>query len=357
VSVAAIGRAPRAVCAGVALAVVCAAAAACVPAPAPAPVRAPTSQPTRAPAPLATPTLAPAALATPVAPATALPRIVAPPTLQSQTIATPAAAPMQTPPPTLELAEVPLLDGLLDGLLPDGSEGGPAYGLVLEDVGSGARTAVNDDQAFPSASLYKLGVAWFALRHVDAGTLALDDALPIEDADTVEAEPRGGFKAGDTPTVREALEAMLSVSSNAAAHAFLRVLGRGSLNQEMDRIGLAQTRVPDADDTEAVTSAGDMARLLRLISTSPELSVMSKEVLARGMANIAPPDALRDSLPDSVGILDKTGNLVDSSNVGALLETPRGTVIVVVLDSGVNPGEARAVIAEMGQIAYRALLE
>jgi beta-lactamase class A len=249
---------------------------------------------------------------------------------------------------------VPPLDGVLDGLLPDDSV---AYGLVLEDLGSGARTAVNEGEPYPSASLYKLGVAWLALREVDAGRLSLDAPLPIEDEDTDEPEPRGGFKAGDTPTVHEALDAMLSVSSNAAAHAFLRVLGRASVNQEMDRIGLTQTRVPDDGEAEAVTSAGDIARLLRLISTSPELSVAGKEVLAQGMANIAPPDALRETLPNTVGILDKTGNLPDSSNVGALLETSRGTVILVVVDTGVNPGEARAVIAEMGQIAFHTLLE
>jgi beta-lactamase class A len=247
-----------------------------------------------------------------------------------------------------------VLDGLLDGVAPTDDA---AYGLVLEDVGSGARAAVNDAQPYPSASLYKLGVAWLTLREVDAGTLNLDDPLPIEDDDTVEPEPRGGYRDGDAPTVQEALHAMLTISSNAAAHAFMRVLGRDNLNREMERIGLTQTRVPDDDSGEAVTSAADVARLLRLISTSPELSGGAKEVLAQGMANVAPPDALRDTLPDGVGILDKTGNLPDSSNVAALLETPRGTAIVVVVDSGVNPGEARAVIAQLGQIAYHSLLE
>jgi beta-lactamase class A len=310
-----------------------------------APVAARTARPASAPTvqPVATPTSARVATAAPVPEAT------------------PVVAPVVSAPASVEqdaleeasVARVPTLDGLLDGLVPDG---GPAYGLVLEDLGSGARTAINDGQTFPSASLYKLAVAWLVVRQVDAGTLSLDAPMAIEDDDAVEVEPRGGFASGAAPTVSEALEAMLSVSSNAAAHAFLRVLGRSNLNQEMDRIGLSQTRVPD-DDGEAVTSAGDIARLLRLISTSPELSVTAKEVLARGMANIAPPDALRDTLPDSVGVFDKTGNLDDSSNVGALLETSRGTAIVVVVDSGVNPGDARAVIAQMGQIAYRTLLQ
>jgi beta-lactamase class A len=321
---------------------------------APVPIRAPVATAPSLGTP-AVPTVEPVPRSTPPVPASAV--------VTSQAAATPATTAIPTPPVSetqTDVTEVPpevptpALDGLLDGLAPGD---GTAYGLVLEDLGTGARTSLNDGQTFPSASLYKLGVAWLALREVDAGTLSLDEPLTIEDDDTVEPEPYGGFKAGDAPSVREALGAMLSVSSNAAAHGFLRVLGRSSLNQEMDRIGLTQTRVPDDSDSEAVTSAGDIARLLRLISTSPELSAESKGVLSEGMANVSPPDSLRDTLPDSVGIFDKTGNLTDSSNVGALLETPRGTAIVVVVDTGVNPGEARAVIAGLGQIAYHTLLQ
>jgi beta-lactamase class A len=245
-----------------------------------------------------------------------------------------------------------VLDGLLDGVVP--GDGSP-YGVVLEDLASGARIAINDTQTFPSASLYKLGVAWVTLRQADAGTLSLDAPLPIEDEDCIEPEPDGGFDSGDTPTIREALAAMVSVSSNAAAHALLRLVGRAAFTEEMDRIGLSQTRVPD--DSLAVTSAADVAHLLRLIATSPELSEASRELLAHDMANVAPPDSLRDALPETVGIFDKTGNLEDASNVGALLESRRGTAILVVVDSGVDPGDARAVIAQAGLIAYHALLQ
>src|SRR5262249_38208180 len=248
--------------------------------------------------------------------------------------------------------KTPVLGGLVDGLVPTP---GFDYAMVIEDLGTGARTVVNANQSLPSASLYKLGVAWAIMQRVDAGTLHEDDLLIIEDEDAVEPEPYGGFGVGETPTLRDALQGMLSVSSNAAAHALLRTLGRDNFAQEMDRIGLHQTRTPD--DGEAVTSADDMARLLRLMATSPELSANSRVAIWQGMASNAPPDALRETLPESVSIMDKTGNLNDASNVGALLETPEATAILVVIDSGVNPGDARAIIARAGQIAYRALLD
>jgi beta-lactamase class A len=296
--------------------------------------------------PLATPTDPPAAQATASAAHGGPP----------QTRRAPRLPVSAAPTPSSQSASVAqrnrLASGLLDGVLPDPNTD---YGVVLEDLASGAQTAVNADMQFASASLYKLGVAWLVLREVDAQVLSLDAPLTIEAEDAVEAEPDGGVAGGDTPSVRDALEAMLSLSSNAAAHAFLRVLGRSSLNQEMQRLGLTQTRVPD--DDLPVTSAADMARLLRLIATSPELNASSREVLMQCLANDSPPDALRDTLPESVDIADKTGNLEDASNVGALLASTRATVILVVLDHGVDPGDARGVIAQAGQIAYRALLQ
>jgi beta-lactamase class A len=229
------------------------------------------------------------------------------------------------------------------------------YGVILEDLTTGARTSVNPNSQFPSASLYKLGVAWLTLRQVDAHLSSLDTPLTVEPDDAIEAEPDGGVAVGDTPSVREALEAMLSLSSNTAAHVFLRLLGRSAVNMEMERIGLSQTRVPD--DGLPVTSAADMAILLRAIATSPELSAASRAVLLQCLTTDTPPDALRDTLPASIDIIDKTGNLEDASNVGALLASAHATVILVVVDHGVDPGDARGVIAQAGQVAYRSLLQ
>jgi beta-lactamase class A len=295
--------------------------------------------------------------------ATATPAAVVATQRRAPVIRLPRRVPTPRPAPTSGpvSAVVTSLDGLLDGFLPDPN---PAYGLVLEDLRTGARVGLNDGQVFPSASLYKLGLAWLVLRRVDSGALSLDTLVSIEDEDGVEPEPDGGVAIGDTPTVADALKTMLSVSSNAAAHAFLRTLGRATFNEEMARIGLSQTRVPedvggDAAKGEAlaVTTAADVARLLRLLATSQLLSMSSRDMLMECLASNSSPDALRETLPDGVDVLDKTGNLEDASNVGALLQSARGTVILVVLDQGVDPGDARGVIAQAGEVAYESLLK
>jgi len=237
------------------------------------------------------------------------------------------------------------------------------YGVVVEDLSSGARTSINEQRVFPSASVYKLALACQVLSQAEHGRVHLDAPLEILDEDADEAEPEGGVGPGDRPTMREALNAMFSVSSNAAAHALLRTLGRHEFNTAMNALGLPQTRVPEASDpesdngVESMTTADDMARLLRLIGERQGLGAATQADLRDLLAQSSSPDPLRETLPDDVTILDKTGNLVDASNVSALLSTDRGTVILIVLDEQVNPGNARALIAQLGRAAYEGYLQ
>jgi beta-lactamase class A len=248
------------------------------------------------------------------------------------------------------------LDGVLANVKPDPTAD---YGLIIEDLSTGVRLAINEDRVFPSASVYKLPLAWYVLQQAEAGDVRLDDQLTILDEDAAEVEPDGGFAPGESPTLREAIEQMIGVSSNSAAHALLRTVGRREFNAGMDRLGLTQTRVPEVDDgvSEAVSSASDIAHLLRLLAQRQGLSSANVTLLRDALGQPQFPDALRETLPDEVLILDKTGNLDDASNVGALLSTARGTVLFVVLDEDVDPGDARSVIAQLGRAAYEAFLQ
>jgi len=272
-----------------------------------------------------------------------------------------AIAAEPTPPAPVEPTTVPArhaaaMDGVIAALQPDPSAD---YGLLVEDVRSGERVALNEGRVFPSGSVYKLPLGWQVLREVDQGRLSLDQQIEILPEDTVEPEPDGGLDVGLTLSVREALRAMFSVSSNAAAHALLRVVGRRELNQALDGLGLSQTRVPEQSDdgTEAVTSAEDVARLMHMIAAQQGLAADTQSELQTLLTLGGPPDALRDTLADEVRVLDKTGNLEDASNVAAVLSTARGSVILVVLDEGVDPGDARTIIGQLGQAVYTRFLE
>src|SRR5215467_2895094 len=68
------------------------------------------------------------------------------------------------------------VDTAVPTLLPDPNT---SYAFVIEDITSGARIGLNDTAALPSASLYKLAVAFAVMRQTDAGALHLDSQIPI----------------------------------------------------------------------------------------------------------------------------------------------------------------------------------
>src|SRR5690242_11232985 len=71
------------------------------------------------------------------------------PTAAPTPLAVRTAAPTPEAQPTpLAARRMPLLDGLLDGIVPE--EAAVGYSLVLEDLASGARTSINADQSLPS---------------------------------------------------------------------------------------------------------------------------------------------------------------------------------------------------------------
>jgi beta-lactamase class A len=240
-----------------------------------------------------------------------------------------------------------------------------SYGVVVEHVPTGQRFERNQDRTFPSASVYKLAVAYEVLRRAGAGQLHLDEPLVIEPADAVEAEPELGLAAGEQVTVRQALEAMMSVSSNAAAHGLMRRIGRAELNRSLSDLGLRDTGVPllrpeandssadgESDRTTAVTTPADMAHLLRLLARDRLLDEPSRDELRRLLAFREDLDPLANSLPDDAQVLAKVGTLERASNVAGLVYTPRGPVIICVFDEDVDPGDARAVSGDIARAVY-----
>jgi hypothetical protein len=248
----------------------------------------------------------------------------------------------------------------LEGLL-RGQTG--RYGFVLEHLDRGERFALDERRPFAAASTYKLALAYEVLCEAGLGQVGLEAPLTIGADDAVEPEPAGGLVVGQQVTVRQALEASMGVSSNAAGHALLRLVGRGQLNRSLARLGLADTRVPpDAGPLGiwrrfvgpdvAMTTPGDMAQLLRLLGRGELLDRAGQAELRRLLQIPESLDPLANGrLADAV-VLAKAGNLEAASNVAGLVETGGGALIVSVYSQDIDPDEARQLVGQLGRALY-----
>ena len=250
---------------------------------------------------------------------------------------------------------MPALAAEIDSLL---QERTGEYGVTIEWVPTHQRTSHDGGRAFESASVYKIAVAYEVLHQVDRGQVALADHLSVTDDDASEVEPEGGLAPDDEVSVWEALEAMMGVSSNSAAHALMRLVGRAEINASLHALGLKATHIPEDDDQgPALTSASDVANLLDLVADNRVLSPESRQNLRTLLALPEDIDPLIECLPTGTEVLSKTGNQDRASNVAGLVSTPRGPLIISVFDEDVDPGDARATIEAITRAAWDAYAE
>jgi len=98
----------------------------------------------------------------------------------------------------------------------------------VDDDGSCRRVDEQDaDRAFPLGSLFKLLVLGALVDAVEAGTIEWD--APVTIRDELDSYPSGTFQdipAGETRTVREMAEAMISISDNTATDHLIDLIGR-----------------------------------------------------------------------------------------------------------------------------------
>lgn len=233
------------------------------------------------------------------------------------------------------------------------------YGVAALDLDTGRAYLRHSDERFPSASVYKLAVLYETWRQVELGRIDSATRITILPEDATATEPPGSPAPGATLTIEEAVEAMITISSNSAARALLRVLGRDSVNAGARWLGLRDTVIPTAatrtgvvdgdGDEVAATSPRDVLCLLTLVANGQllgrEPSAEIRQVLFRQRVN----DRLPALLPPGTRVAHKTGELTNVRNDVGIVYAPGGTYVLAVLTKDVNEDEAALTIAQLSR--------
>jgi beta-lactamase class A len=278
-------------------------------------------------------------------------------------------------------------------------------GVAIVEVASGRSVSSRGAERFPMASVVKLPVAVVVLRRVDAGTLSLDERIPVARGDL---RPPGPVLARWTPglsmTVGELLDDMMVASDNSAVDLLIRRLGgTGAVREGLSALGLAgidvdatelemlfrfrglagvpsdfritpeelkkrTDAVPAAERKKAeqafeknpvdVATPEALARLLVRLEKRELLSAASTDRLLSAMRRCATGDKrIRAGVPKGSEVFDKTGTIGRCANDVGLVRLPDGrTLAIAVFLKGSYVGEAEreAVSAKVAAAACRA---
>ena len=251
------------------------------------------------------------------------------------------------------------LQAIADGV--DGS-----FGLVVEDLAGEHRFVVNPDRQFTQASCIKIPILLETLKQASEGKLDLADRRWVDQQDKTSGS---GILAelGDH-TVELSLEdlcvLMIVLSDNTATNLLIDRVGMENVTTTMESIGCGQTvlrrRMMDtaaaARGEENRSTPADAARVLRLLH---EGKFVNREVSDHALAILRKPKsgAIRSTVPQSVPVPFKPGELPGLLTEWALVELPQRPYIVVVMGT-YNPktsadDDLDAAMKQVGKEAYK----
>jgi beta-lactamase class A len=218
--------------------------------------------------------------------------------------------------------------------------------VAIKDLGSGRGAVLDGDRELPAASLYKLPILFSVF---EAG-LSMGEELPITeeardyDSGTLE------LGVGETLTVAEALERMVTISDNTAAVMLGSRSGSARVNADIAALGLDATHYSLERMT---TSATDMLHFLDLLARGKMVSTAASADMVHLLLRQRVNDRLPRLLPSDVEVAHKTGNLPGTVNDVGIIYGPTRTLAVAALVSDTTDETvAAAGIAQAALAAY-----
>jgi beta-lactamase class A len=248
-------------------------------------------------------------------------------------------------------------------------------GVAFHDLTSGDSLFLNADESFHAASTMKVPVMIELYRRIDAGSLRLDQPVPLANrfSSIVDGSPytldpgtdsdsAAYLLIGKRVTVAELVDHMITRSSNLATNALIDLAGAKNANATARALGAANIHVlRGVEDDKAfgaglnnTTTARDLATLMEAIETGRAASRAScdamRDVLLRQEFN----GEIPAGLPPGTKVAHKTGFITAVLHDAAIVyPSGRKPYILVVLTRGIaDESAARRLIADVSRLVY-----
>jgi len=232
---------------------------------------------------------------------------------------------------------------------------------------------IDGDKPFHAASTMKVPVMIELFRQAEAGTVKLEDPLPIVnefksivDGSTYQlsvgddSDREVYAKVGKTMTLRELCEAMITVSSNFAANLLIEKLGVENIRKTVTRLGadgmqllrgVEDQKAFDKGLNNTTTARGLMVLLEKIAhgqAVSKAADVQMVEILERQHFN----DGIPAGLPAGTTVAHKTGTITRIHHDAAIVYGPKPYVLVLLVRGLEDQKASASVMAQISKAVW-----
>lgn len=237
-------------------------------------------------------------------------------------------------------------------------------GYSIQDIKTGESFERNADLVFPTASSIKLAILLELMRQDQEGKLSLSEKhtirhgeLPMDDTDPI-LHMLGDGTA--TMSLRDIATFMVVLSDNGATNILINRVGMDNVNQEVERLGLTQTKLRRVMiDIQAAREGREN------VSTPRELTTLLEKIHAGGVLDDAhtkqyfdllglPKDSFfNKALAPAVRIEDKPGELDRVRCDAGIIEIPGHPFSMTVMTTYLAGNEeGEQAIETIARLAY-----
>ena len=232
---------------------------------------------------------------------------------------------------------------------------------------------IDGDKPFHAASTMKVPVMIELFRQAEAGTVKLEDPLPIVnefksivDGSTYQlsvgddSDREVYAKVGKTMTLRELCEAMITVSSNFAANLLIEKLGVENIRKTVTRLGadgmqllrgVEDQKAFDKGLNNTTTARGLMVLLEKIAhgqAVSKAADAQMLEILERQHFN----DGIPAGLPAATRVAHKTGTITRIHHDAAIVYGPKPYVLVLLVRGLEDQKASASVMAQISKAVW-----
>jgi len=237
------------------------------------------------------------------------------------------------------------------------------YSFFFEDFESGYSFGYNENVQMISAGCMKLPIAMSVIRYVERGKASFLDKIEICEEDKVYGTGILHEFSDRKYTIFELLVAMLIQSDNTAANKLIDIVGMDSINEDINAMGLKNTKLnrktsderAASSGIENITSALDLSKVWKHLHNATFLdeknSVMLMDILQRQQMK----NKLALYIPDDLKfeISSKTGDKSGVENDTALIHVQKGKFSFTVLSMGIpNSVYGTVTLAKCGKMMW-----
>lgn len=253
------------------------------------------------------------------------------------------------------------------------TKSGAEVAVAYRTLDGRSELLIDVDKPFHAASTMKVPVMIELFRQAEAGALKLEDPLPIRNefrsivdgspyklSEGDDSDAKVYAKVGQTMTLRELNEAMITVSSNFATNLLIEKLDVEKIKATVKRLGADGMKVlRGVEDSKAFekglnneTTARGLLVLFEKLGKGQAVSASADREMIEVLKRQQFRDAIPAGVPPGTPVAHKTGNITRIQHDAGIVYGPRPYVLVVLVRGIQDSRVSKALIADISRAVW-----